>query len=89
MYQMVKDLRTVATKSDEGEVVAPTAEAYAAKKKADKKAENAKKGWQTVEDDGFGGSFGTFSPGTTNTKRAEYGRPEVFDQKATVKRTDV
>lgn len=45
MYQMVKDLRTVATKSDEGEVVAPTAEAYAAKKKADRRAEAAKKGW--------------------------------------------
>ena len=67
MYQMVKDLRTAATKSEEGEVVAPTAEAYAAKKKADRRAEAAKKGWQTVEDDGFGGSFGTFSPGNTNT----------------------
>lgn len=61
MYTMVKDMRTVATKSDE-DAVAPTAEAYAAKKKADRRAEAAKKGWQTVDDDGFGGSFGTFSP---------------------------
>lgn len=37
MYQMVKDLRTVATKSDVDDVVAPTAEAYAAKKRADKR----------------------------------------------------
>ena len=89
MYQMVKDLRTVATKSDETEVVAPTAEAYAAKKKADRRAEAAKKGWQTVEDDGFGGSFGTFSPGNPNTLRAQEVKPQVFDQKATVKRSDV
>ena len=66
MYQMVKDMRTHTTKSQD-EVVAPTAEAYTAKKKADKREEAAKKGWQTVEDDGFGGSFGTFSPGQTNT----------------------
>ena len=45
MYQMVKDLKTTGAKAEETEVVAPTAEAYAAKKVEDRRAQNAKKGW--------------------------------------------
>lgn len=72
------------------DVVAPnSAEAYAAKKKADRREDAAKKGWQTVEDSGFGGSFGTFSPGTQATlQRHPEAKPQAFDQKATVKRQE-
>ena len=84
MYQMVKDLKT-APKAEENEVVAPTAEAYAIKKGEDRRAQNAKKGWQTVEDDGFGGSFGA---GNAATMRVD-GQNDKFDQKATVKRNEI
>ena len=80
MYQMVKDLKT-APKAEENEVVAPTAEAYAAKKGEDRRAQNAKKGWQTVEDDGFGGSFGATMRNNDQENK--------FDQKATVKRNEI
>ena len=86
MYQMVKDLKTAGAKAEEAEVVAPTAEAYAAKKVEDKRAQNAKKGWQTVEDDGFGGSFAPFS-GSSATMRINDANKQ-FDQKATVKRNE-
>ena len=69
MYKMVKDMRTVDTNENEDVVAPNSAEAYAVKKKLDRRADIAKKGWQTVEDDGFGGSFGTFSPGTNVTVR--------------------
>ena len=89
MYKMVKDMRTVDTTDVKEDVVAPnSAEAYAAKKKADRRNDVAKKGWQTVEDSGFGGSFGTFSPGTQATLRHPDAKPQAFDQKVTVKRQE-
>ena len=38
MYQMVKDLKTAVPATQEAEVVAPTAEAYAVKKLEDRRA---------------------------------------------------
>lgn len=87
MYQMVKDLKTAAHENQEAEVVAPTAEAYAAKKLEDRRAQNAKKGWQTVEDDGFGGSFATFSGNSATMRNND--QNNKFDQKATVKRNEI